>query len=363
MKIFHLIILLFIVECNCGIIDGVLDTVKGTTGSITNGVGSMWSFGKGLVLGDHHNKRPAGDSVQTHNGIIGGIISNIHERIHSFRENIHGFFSLNKNKNESDRGFVGGMIDRVKYRVMSFKELFVGHELKPLEVFNKTQIDYVDKTRPIRDSLNKYIFGKEDKRPVSNLIDFLDAFKDRLVAIRRNITEEKHSETTDGAGMLDVRANFDNLGRAADARHLSAQAKDTFNQVQDSVNPMNKNTQSNFHNTVDKIDENFQYGYKTFNEQIDKFRGDFYMNKNNINSMNRNSQQEFRNSLSNAEKNIVEAYNAVSEATDKYGRNINGKNTNVEKGYKNVLDKEMELMEHGVKKIANANDGAMVFRD
>lgn len=156
---------------DCGVVSDVYGNVRDKTVAFTDGVGSWYSYGKDLLLGNPGKPKElaSGDEVAADAGVLNSIYGSLLSGFQSARDNVYGFFMSDDTK--KNNGFISNIYDKVKDRINRITTYVVGEDA--MDNYK------TDDLKEVRRVLNK-IINEDKNKPESNLNAGLELFKDKV---------------------------------------------------------------------------------------------------------------------------------------------------------------------------------------
>ncbi|CAH0604986.1 unnamed protein product [Chrysodeixis includens] len=329
MKQYLVLVVLFsvVVHSQCGLIDGLLGSVKDTAHSVTSSVGGALHYGKSMVFGS--SEMNAEGHTITKPGIVGRITHKIHDVSDGVRNQIRHIFTITDN--DAHGGLLSRALNKVKKIAVDIREFLFGSQTrivyKPVRLNNDTNI--------LCDKLRRYILSKNTGKNSTGLMQTIMSLQDALDRVRKNITKNEEpkadDQNTDGAGLLDIRRlpindNVDDnlYGLYPSSGQIypgvdnvldkvskqTEKAENSLNSLKQSTNDFLENQKNNFNNNLNEI-----------NDGGSKLKSNLDNSLNNVNNYLKTEKDkktdEMRNSYNNINNKVNEEASKVKTNLDK----------------------------------------------
>ncbi|XP_026747776.1 probable serine/threonine-protein kinase fhkE [Trichoplusia ni] len=358
-----LVVLLSVVaHSQCGLIDGLLGTVKDTAHSVTSSVGGALHYGKNMVFGSSETN--AEGHTVTKPGIVGRITHKIHDVSDNVRNEIRHIFTITDN--DAHGGLLSRALNKVKKLTVDIRDFFFGSQVrivyKPVRLNNDTNT--------LCDKLRRYILSKNTGKNSTGLMQTIMSIQDALDRMKKNMSknsEPKGEEPNyDGTGLLDIRTlpinnNNDEIPFGI---HPSSGAFDpALNNVLDTVSKQTQKAESSINSLKQSTNDflenqknNLNNNYNRVNDGASKLKGNLDNTLSNVGNYVKTERDkatdEMKNTYNNINSRVKEGGNkmrtnldnAVNEGAIHFRDETENAANTISSGYKKVDFDENNLL-------------------
>lgn len=287
------LLLILVVEIQCGVIDNIYGRVKNTTSGLGKDVKNVWSFSKNLVGLESATKdnRPEEEK----RGLIGGMLHSTREKIHNVR-----IYFWNTNSYEKDAGIFGNMYNRVKNRLSKIKGSIVGDNPSPPQPLSENE-------KLIKNTLDKLFFGNGTRQVNGRAFqEVIDNLRKKVHDIRNNITGT--NPVNHGEGLIDVRLAPAGVREAINENSPGID-NDVYDAVDDGLSKLRNETASTYEVIRDKAANEFRNGIDNTVNQLNAV-------KDKVSDAVAKENELLRNRYNNVNSDAKKIENNVKDAAE-----------------------------------------------